>query len=555
MDTHPQPLHDSPAKKWGSLVVLSLALAIIIIDSTILNVSLSYIIKDLKTDLQKLQWVITAYSLVLAALTITGGRLGDIFGRKRMFMLGAVLFAAGSLLASYSTSFGMLLTGESIIEGIGAALMMPATAALLVSTFHGRERALAFGVWGAIAAASSAIGPLLGGFLTLHYSWRWAFRINVVVAALLLAGSVLVKEAQDRKKLSIDWGGILLSSLGLLSLVFGIIESSTYGWWKAKESFVSFGHALALHGYSVTPLALAVGLVLLGVFAGWEARQERLGRTPLIGLGIFGNRQFTAGIVTTGVLSLGMSGMLFTLPVFFQSVRHLDALHTGYAFLPWSVAVLIMAPAMAQLSQVVRPRLIIQIGFVLEALSALALWRAMSVDATAISFLPGLSLFGAGMGMIMSQINNMTLSALPPAMAGEASGLTNTLRQLGSTIGAALLGAVLLSSVPSHISSGVAASTVIPQPAKAAISQALQSQGTNIEFAAPASGPAQSPAIGQEISRIVDQAITDANRETFLYTLAFILLGLLVSFGLPNVAPGDHGGHGQRRPEGQPASH
>src|SRR5437588_1043272 len=191
--------------KWGELMVLSLALAIIIIDSTLLNVSLSTLIRDLHTNLQSLQWVISAYSLILAALTVTGGRMGDLFGRKKMFMGGAVIFVIGAVVASISHSFPVLLLGESIIEGIGAALMMPATASLLVSKYRGHDRAIAFGIWGGVAAAASAIGPILGGFLTTHFSWRWGFRINLFVVALLLLGSVIVEDKQQSEGKRIDW--------------------------------------------------------------------------------------------------------------------------------------------------------------------------------------------------------------------------------------------------------------------------------------------------------------------------------------------------------------
>jgi len=200
-------------RKWGTLAVLSLALAIILIDSTLLNVALKTLIVDLHTTLQKLQWVISAYSLILAAFRVTGGRMGDLFGRKRMFILGAITFVAGAVVASVSHSFPVLLLGESIIEGIGAALMMPATA-------------VAFGIWGAVAAAATAIGPIVGGFLTTHYSWRWGFRINVIVVAILLAGSPLVKDEREPEEKQIDWLGVFLSSvaLGRASLVGGIAD-------------------------------------------------------------------------------------------------------------------------------------------------------------------------------------------------------------------------------------------------------------------------------------------------------------------------------------------
>src|SRR4029077_20319438 len=220
-------------RKWGALLVLSLALAIIIIDTTLLNVSLETLIRELHTTLQSLQWVISAYSLTLAALTVTGGRLGDICGRKRMFMLGALLFAVGSFIASISQSVPVLILGESIIEGIGAAMMMPATAALLVAKYRGHDRAIAFGIWGGVAAAASAVGPILGGFLTTHYSWRWGFRIDVGVVALLLLGALAVGDEAAVRRRTIDYLGVLLSALGLFAVVFGIIEASSYGWLHA----------------------------------------------------------------------------------------------------------------------------------------------------------------------------------------------------------------------------------------------------------------------------------------------------------------------------------
>jgi MFS family permease len=295
-----QPI--SPLRKWGSLVVLSLALAIIVIDTTLLNVSLKTIINDLHTTIEVMQWVITAYSLVLAAFTITGGRLGDLYGRKKMFMLGAVIFAVGSFLASISKNVGTMIAGEAIIEGIGAALMMPATASILVANFKGKERGIAFGIWGGIAPASSAIGPILGGWLTTNYSWRWGFRINVVVAAMLLLGSVIVRESRDtEEKNRIDFIGVILSALGMLSIVFAFIKANTYGWIKVKAPLMLFHHTLDLGSLSVVPLFIALGLVILVLFILWERYLERSGKTPLVSLELLKNYQFTVGTLNTAV--------------------------------------------------------------------------------------------------------------------------------------------------------------------------------------------------------------------------------------------------------------
>ena len=213
--------------KWLPMIILSAALMIIIIDTTVLNVSIRNIVTDIGTNIQGIQWVITGYALTLAALTITGGRLGDLFGRKKMFMLGAVIFAIGSFITSISHSLGMILAGEAVIEGIGAALMMPATASLLVSNYKGRDRAIAFGIWGGIAGAASAIGPVLGGYLTTNFSWRWAFRLNIFVAFVLLIGSLFIAESLDRaEERKLDFGGVLLSAGGLLAWADSVREPS-----------------------------------------------------------------------------------------------------------------------------------------------------------------------------------------------------------------------------------------------------------------------------------------------------------------------------------------
>lgn len=529
-------------KKWGSLFVLSLALAIIVIDTTLLNVSIGAIIKDLNTDIQSIQWVITAYSLTLVALTITGGRLGDLFGRKKMFMLGAILFALGSFVASISQNFPMLLIGESIIEGVGAALMMPATASLLVANFKGRDRALAFGVWGGIAGAAAAIGPILGGYLTKYYSWRWGFRINIVVTLILLIGSVLIKESHDTKeKPQLDIVGVILSAVGLLAVVFGIIESSTFGWWMPKEILVLYGQQMLIGGISYVPFIILLGVLILWLFIQWEIYTERKGRTPLVSMGIFKNRTFSAGVLTMTMVALGQVGLIFAIPVFLQSVLKLDAFATGLALLPLSIALLIMAPLSAVFSKWLAPKRIILIGLALNIIAQIVLWASISVDATVWSLAPGLAIAGAGMGMAMSQISNITLSAVPVYQAGEASGINNTGRQLGSTLGSAIIGAVMLSAILGNLNQGIQNSTVIPDQLKPKILGAVADQSSSVEFGgAPASGKLP-PALTAEIERIGKEASVSAAQETYAYGAVFAVLGFLVAQALPNVKAAKRG--------------
>jgi EmrB/QacA subfamily drug resistance transporter len=528
--TATQP-HQSFVKKWGSLFILSLALAIIIMDSTILNVSLKPIINDLGTTRQGIQWIITLYSLVLAALTITGGRLGDLFGRKRMFMVGAILFAIGSLVAAISQNVIQMLIGESLIEGIGAALMMPATASLLISNFQGKDRALAFGVWGGIAGASSAIGPIVGGWLTTNFSWRYGFLINVGVVAVLLLGSVLIKEAKDRVlKATLDFVGVFLSSIAMLFIIFGVIESSDYGWWVSKKDLVVGDWIIYASHVSFVPLVIAIGLVLLGLFMLWEWRLEKLGKTPLVSLSLFSNRTFTAGVFTTAILSLGQVGLFFVLPYFWQYVKGYDAYHSGLSGLPLSIAILIVAPLSSRLTNYLSPKTIIQIGLLINVVAVIWMRASLGVDATVWTLAPSLTLYGVGIGLMMAQISNLTLSSVAMSQAGEAAGVNNTMRQVGSSFGSAIIGAVFIGAIITNVTAGVTNSTTIPTSVKTSIIQAQNNQRPSETALNPTK---DQRAITQEVTSLSNSAIVTAGKEALWYTALFSLLGLICSLSLP----------------------
>jgi EmrB/QacA subfamily drug resistance transporter len=530
-----QPKKESFFRKWIPVFILSLALAIILIDATLLNVSFSTLVKDLNTNIQSLQWVITAYSLTIAALTITGGRLGDLFGRKRMFIIGAALFAVGSFIASISTSVSTMIIGESIIEGIGAAMMMPATSSLLVSKYKGRDRGIAFGIWGGVAAAATAIGPLLGGFLTTYYSWRWGFRINVFVAAILIIGSIFIKEYHEKsKKQKIDFIGVFLSSLGMLSLVYGIIEASTYGWWKAKVVYTAFGNSYNLGGYSITPFAIGLGLLILTLFILWERRLEKLDKSPLVSLHLFGNKQFMSSVVTTAIFALGQAGLIFSMPIFLQGVRGFSAFETGLTLLPMSLTALIVAPIAGILSHKIHPKRLIQVGLIAFITGYAAIYLTLNVNTSRVDVIIPFAILGFGMGTMMSSISNLTLSAVSPEQAGEASGVNNTMRQVGSTLGTAIIGAVMLTAISTQLISGINSSPIVPNVIKQNANTLVSKQQSNIEFGGGVQTKAVLPKpLKDEITSISHSAITYATRESLAYAIGFGLVGLVSTIWLP----------------------
>lgn len=522
--------------KWLPLVILSLALMIIIIDTTVLNVSIRNILEDLGTTVQGIQWVISAYSLTLAALTVTGGRLGDLFGRKRMFVIGAVLFAIGSLVTSLAPSIAWVIIGNAIIEGMGAALMMPATASLLVSTYRGKDRAIGFAVWGAVAATGAALGPIVGGYLTTNFSWRWAFRINLIVVILLLIGTRFIAESRDKsEKAELDFTGIILSSIGLTSLVYGFIESSTYGWWNSIKHFELFGHSFVPFGLSVTPITIVIGIIFLIAFGWWEQRHELNGHTPLVSLGLFKNKQFTFGASVTALLALGQTGLVFAIPIFYQSVRGLDAFHTGLGLLPMSLGIMIGAPSSLKLIKKFTPKHVSQFGFVLMTLGMLDLAWVLKPSSTVWDLVLGLGLYGLGTGFAMSQLSNLTLSAVAVQQSGEASGVNSTLRQVGASFGSAIIGAALIATLTSSVVKKIDASTVIPAPAKPQIVQGVKAAGSNIEFTAPHENEKIPAPIAQEIKKSTHEATVDGNKVALLFAGGFAILALALSTQLPNI--------------------
>lgn len=520
-------------RKWLPLAVLVLALFVVVLDTTIINVSMKAIIGDLKTDLKSVQWVITGYALTLAAFTITGGRLGDIFGRKRMFMIGAVIFALGSLLASQAHSQPELLASVALVEGAGAAMMMPSTAALILSEYRGKDRAIAFGMFGAVAGTAATVGPLLGGFLTTNYSWRWNYLINPFVVLVLLVGSRLLHESHERSPHRPDIFSIILSALGLGGVVYGIIESSTYGWLKSKADYDIFGHTYHLLGLSVTVYALALGVLFLVAYLHRQVLLQRWGRVPLTSIGIFKNKQFMAGTTVTLIVAMTQFGFIFILPIFLQGMLGKDAFHTGLSLLPFSLSVMIAGPLSGILvgKANVAPKIMIQIGLAVQVVGALLLHQEFSDTATAATIMPGQVLFAIGFGLAFSQLANLTLSAVSVEQAGEASGLNNTFRQVGASLGQALIGALLISALVSQLNTDVKASHVLPPQIKPTVAARAASSAESLGTEGTSSGIA--PTITDEITRIKNDAIIKGVRTGLIATIGVAVVALVLSTQLP----------------------
>jgi EmrB/QacA subfamily drug resistance transporter len=520
-------------RRWFTLAIVVLAVLIVALDTTVLNVAIPTILRDLNTTLPSLQWVITGYSLTFASLLIIGGRLADLFGARRMFMIGAALFAVGSLLASLAQSVPVLIFGEAIIEGVGASLMMPATLGILSSTFRGHERATAFAVWGATAGAAVAVGPLVGGFLTTNYSWRWSFRINLIVIPIAIIGALLVMRrsptASERER--IDVPGALLVATGMFLLVFSLSEGTRYGWWRPLEDFSLAGWLLwpTSRGISIVPVTVVLAVVLLGVFSVVERRKERGDAEPLFEFGLLRYLSFRYGLLTTMVLALGQLGFLFVLPVFLQDGLHLSAVENGLWLLPSGISMIVGTQIGARLTRRISVTVVVRIGLVLEALGLVAMVVAVSPQLTFWSLLPGLVIFGIGIGFAGSQLTNVILSQIPNDRAGAASGANTTIRQLGAALGIATIGGLLTSKTISAAVSSVRASG-LPVPLKVTAAAELHANGVN--FAAPRG---TSPTDAFELRHLLESAVASGTRGALLFATVVVTLGAFVSLLIPKI--------------------
>lgn len=517
--------------RWVALAFIALGLAIVIIDNTVLNVAIPYILRDLRTDLPSLEWVISGYALLIATFLITMGRLGDIFGRKKIFLIGTVFFAVGSFIASISQSVQILFFGEALIEAIGAAMMLTSTLSLVASEFEGKERALAFGVWGSVAGASSALGPLLGGWLTAYHSWRWSLRINVFVALVAIAGSIFIKESKGEGFKKFDWWGTVLSGLGLFSLVFALIEGQKYGWIHPNQSFSIQGWSWPLTSLSPIPVFFAAAAIFLASFLIIEYLIEKRGGSPLLKLTMFKKAGFSLSLLTVGIISLGQLGLFFVFPIYTQNVLGFNAFQTGLIFIPASFTALFIGPLSGLAASKIGPKWIVSSGMFILAGAILLIRSVVGTTTTWLDLAPYLIFFGVGIGMSMAQLTNLVLSSVPNNLAGEASGANATMRQVGSSIGIAIIGAVLTTTLTTRLADNIRADSFIPDVAKERIISATSNTSTQFTSQAPINGiPAE---IVSAVKADSNQALVDSSKEAIMIAFGFILLGAICSLLIP----------------------
>jgi EmrB/QacA subfamily drug resistance transporter len=409
-------------RRWWTLGALCFALFMIMLDNTVVNVALPAIRADLGISVSELEWTVAAYALTFASLLLTGGKLGDLLGRRLIFIIGLSVFTLSSLACGLSSSAPELISARAV-QGIGAALMMPATLSIISATFHARERGMAIGIWAGVSAVALAIGPLLGGIITEHISWNWIFYVNVPIGVLaVIAALVVVPESRDTShEQRLDVPGLLTSGIGLLALVYALIEGHQYGWTSAR-----------IVGLFVVAAVALTAFVLL------ELHQ----RLPMLDLTLFRNGTFLGANIVAILVTLAMFGIFVFFPIYMQSFRGWSPIQAGAALLPWTLMVVIFAPIAGKLSDRIGSRWLMAGGMTVVAVCCLLL-STVTLHSTFWHMLPAFLLGGLGMSFVMTPMSAAAMGAAPVAKAGVASGVLNTFRQVGVALGIALTGAIV----------------------------------------------------------------------------------------------------------------
>ena len=520
------------SQQWGALLALLIGLSMIVIDGSVVNVLLPDMVLDLKLSPSDVLWVNAIYSLIFAALLIPIGLIADRYGRRRLFLIGSVVFALASVGAGASTSPSMLI-GFRALQAVGASMMLPSSVAIINVTFTGRNRAVAFGLWGAVFGGAAALGPLLGGWLTESFSWRWAFYINLPVALIsVLLVLKYVQESRVSDVDSLDPVGVVLSVSGLSLIVFALIEGDTYGWWHALRPF-SLGPWQYDGRLSIVPMAILVGAVLLVCLVLWSAHQSRNGRTSLIDLSLFAIPRYGFGNVVALVVSLGEFGILFVLPLWMQSVAGFEPLQTGVVLTALAVGALVSGGAARHLAGAIGPTRTVRVGMMLEIIGIVGVGLVLSPNRSPWWMTIPLFVYGIGLGLASAQLTSVVLEDVPPEKSGRASAMTSTFRQLGSALGSAVLGAVLFAGLGYFTTQDLQSVSQLPAEQQAQVVESVKgSAGQSIRQLETI------PELATEVTAAKEGYSTAARDTAFLAAL-FVLFGLLVSYGLPKDEPGD----------------
>jgi len=535
-DTAAVPEADAAGAASVVLVTLASAQFLMTLDTSVMNVSIATVARDVGTTVTGIQTAITMYTLVMAAFMITGGKIGEIVGRKRAFAVGAVIYGCGSFTTAISPSLPWLLFGWSLLEGLGAVLILPAIVALVASNFARDQRPRAYGLVASAGAIAVAAGPLIGGLFTTYASWRWVFAGEVLIVVVILFLARKIADTPPQRGVKLDLVGTALSAAGLGLIVYGVLRAGSWGFVKPKPN--------APEWLGVSPVIWLItgGAVVLLLFLSWEDRLIAQGKEPLINLPRLRNRVLRGGLIAFMFQYLLQAGLFFVIPLFLSVALGLSAIATGVRILPLSVTLLLAAVGVPRLFPRASPRLVVRVGF-------LALFAGIAVMVALLDISAGpeivtwpMLLAGLGIGALASQLGAVTVSSVPDERSGEVGGLQNTVTNLGASIGTALAGAVLIAALTSSFYANLAANPDVPERV---VSQAQVELTSGVPFISDKD--LQTALDEANVRPAVADAIVNENADARIDGLraALAVLGLLALLAfisarrLPTVQPDD----------------
>ncbi|WP_248148760.1 MFS transporter [Microbacterium aoyamense] len=523
-------------KRWFVLVLLAVSQFVMILDSTVMNVSISTVAADLGTDISGMQAAITFYALTMAAFMLTGGKLGDKWGRSRAFRVGSIVYGIGSLTTALSPNLTVLMLGWSLVEGLGAVLVIPAIAALAAINYSGRERIVAFSALGAVTGFAAAAGPLIGGLVTTYASWRYVFVGETIVMIIVLLVSGRIRDVEPDPKLRIDLLSVVLSASGMAILVFGLLQSKTWGWIVPLDPPVVGDVIIAPLGVSPVAYLILIAVVVLWLFFQRQRALERSGRKPLLSVSLLRIPALRSGLTMFMAQYFAIAALFFVVPVYLQTILGYDALQTGLKILPLSVGLILFSILGSRLSTVRSARNLGRIGQFTLAAGVLLVLGAIQPTLSGWLFAVGMFVVGAGFGLLASQLGNVNMSAVGEKDTSEVGGLQGTFQNLGSSFGTAVVGSVFILMLTSGFATAVEGDASIPEDVRQQV-VAATSMGAPILSQEQAETALTDAGATAEVASDVAQAYADAQVESLQQSLflvfALTVIGLLLSRGLP----------------------
>ncbi|MGW0142267.1 MFS transporter [Streptomyces calvus] len=523
-------------KHWRALAVLGTAQFLMVLDTSVMNVSISQLVEDFDTEVTAIQAVITLYALVMAAFMLIGGRFGDILGRRRMFLTGLAVYGVGSAVTAAAPSLWVLTLGWSVIEGLGAAMVLPAMAALVAESYRGRDRAIAYAVVGGLAGAGIAVGPLLGGWMTTYLTWRLVFAGEVlVVVAVLLCRRVIATPIPASKRPRLDGVGAALSAVGLGLGVLGVLQSSTCGWVDPRNP------PFTVLGFSPTLFVIGAGIAVLALFRFWERRREARGTDPLVHLSLLGRPVLRACLTTLLSQNLILLGLFFAIPLYLQVVQGFNAFQTGLRLLPVSATMLVTSLCGSALGHRMGPRRVVRLA--LAILAAAVVWLLATIDPVIddAQFAGAMAVLGVGVGLLASQLGNVVQSGVGEDERSEAGGLQFTAQNLGSSLGTALIGSILVGALAGAFTTQVADDPRLSPAARDEVGVRLEAGITFVPTEQVRSAAEEAGLPPSEVDAVTDSyasAQLDGLKAAILATGGVALASFLVTARLPTARTG-----------------